>query len=104
MRLFLSRIQQLSLPSDLGSMRLHLSLPLLCHPCVTLVTLRNRVHGQCLSALCHRDTLKQEKLQCARARVHLPIDGLGSLAAVQDLIQIFVGIKEMRYLCTEEKN
>jgi hypothetical protein len=33
-----------------------------CHPLVTPVTLKNRVHPLCLSAFCHPDTLKQEKL------------------------------------------
>ena len=28
-----------------------------CHPPVTLVTLQNRVHAQCLSAFCHPGTL-----------------------------------------------
>ena len=31
--------------------------PKVCHPRVTRVTLQNRVHAQCLSALCHRVTL-----------------------------------------------
>jgi hypothetical protein len=33
----------------------------MCHPCVIRVTLKNRVHHLCLSALCYPCTLKNEK-------------------------------------------
>ena len=36
-----------------------------CHPPVTLVTLKTRVHPQCLSAFCHPDTLKH-KIFCIK--------------------------------------
>ena len=36
-----------------------------CHPPVTLDTLKKRVHPLCLSAFCHPDTLKHEKLHIA---------------------------------------